>query len=116
MDKASSEVLELIKEGTAAIGKVGVEFWPELVRYNVALALAALGVSLIILALGLTLLFVTNRSAKKAGKTGDEHEAGYVAGGITAGIGFVAVLTTGYWATAALIAPEAYTVMQLIGK
>jgi len=122
MEEVAKETLELIKEGTKAMGQVGIDFWPELVRYNVALALASFGVSLSILGSGLFMIWFSLRDAKKKevkmwdGRMMKSQELWVVIGAFLLFGGFIASLSNGYWVFAALYAPEAYTVMQVIGK
>jgi len=122
MNQVVEETLGLIREGTKAMGKVGVEFWPELVNYNIAVVLAALGVSLFILGIGLLILWLSIRDAKKKGikfwATFEmkRHDMFVLVGAAVSGIGCVAVVNNAYWAIVALYAPEAYTVMRILGK
>jgi len=120
MDNAAKEVLELIKEGATTIGKAGVDFWPELVAYHIAVALAGLLVSFMVLVIGGTLLYWANNTWIRLGKPSSSNVEIYEVCGFVGGVmsvgGFVTTVGSLYWAAIALYSPQAYTVMQLLGK
>ena len=120
MDKAASEVLELIKEGTTAIGKVGVEFWPELVRYHIAMVVATFAACILFVLLGLTVFSVMVYRANNLGRKHvfENEDPGFPAGValVISGIMLIPSTINGFWMVVALSAPQAYTVMQLLGK